>query len=120
MIAVIAVVVLVVAIIVFFASGFNPNAPRVNLIISNGNGYTHTMNATLTYHYECTILNSGTVTARNVRFEVKFYDINQTMIGKETASVGDIPAGTSKHVSIDVPFPTQQFNSIKIEPLYDI
>ncbi len=115
-----AIAVVVVVVIVFFGTGFdfNPNAPHVNLNITNGNGYSNTLNGSPNYHYECTITNSGTITARNVRFVVKFYGMNQ-MIGTETASVGDIPAGTSKQVSIDVPCPTQT-TSTGIETLYDI
>ena len=102
----------------FFGSGFNPNAPHVNLNITNGNGYSNTLNGSPNFHYECTITNSGTMTARNVRLVVRFF-MNQVGLGTETAIVGDIPAGTSKNVSIDVPCPAQT-TSTEVEPLYDI
>ena len=118
--------VIIVAVVAFavwwFASGpFDPNAPHVNLNITNGNGYSNTLNGSPNFHYECTITNSGTITARNVRFMVRFYGANHAMIGaRESTSVGDIPAGTIKNVSIDVPCPTQPIYSAEVQPLYDI
>jgi len=41
-------------------------------------------------------------------------------IGTETASVGDIPAGTTKNFSIDVPCPTQPIYSTDLQLLYDV
>ena len=115
------VVVAVVVVVIFFGTGFdfNPNAPHVNLNISNGNGYSNTLNSSPNFHYECTITNSGTITARNVRFVVRFFGVNHMGIGTETAIIGDIPAGTSKNVSIDVPCPTQTI-STEVEPFYDV
>jgi len=115
-----AVIVAAVAVAVWwFASGpFDPNAPHVNLNITNGNGYSNTLNGSPNFHYECTITNSGTITARNVRLVVRFYGMNHMAIGTETSSIGDIPAGTTKNVSIDVPCPTQT-TSTEVEPMYD-
>ena len=113
------IIVAAVIAIVFFGSGFDPNAPHVNLNIANGNGYSNTLNGTPNYHYECTVTNSGTITARNVRFIVRFFGMNNVGIGTETASVGDILAGTTKNVSIDVPCPTQPIYSTDITPEWD-
>ena len=64
-------IIIIVAVAAFaiwmFGSGFDPNAPHVNLNITNGNGYSNTLNGSPNYHFECTITNSGTITARNVR-----------------------------------------------------
>jgi uncharacterized membrane protein len=113
-----------VAIVAFavwwFASGpFDPNAPHVNLNMTNGNGYSSALNGSPNYHYECTLTNSGTITARNVRLIVHFFGTNHMAIGTETSTVGDIPAGTSKNVSIDVPCPTQT-TSTEVTLQYDI
>ena len=117
--------VVIVAVVAFavwwFASGpFDPNAPHVNLNIANGNGYSNTLNGSPNYHYECTVTNTGTLTARNVRFRVTFHGANNAIIGvQESASVGDIPAGATQNVSIDVPYPTQPIYSTDVTPLYD-
>jgi hypothetical protein len=119
-IAVIIVAVAAFIIWLFSGSGFNPNAPHVNLNITNGNGYNNTLNNEPNYHYECTITNTGTLTARNVRLLVTFYDANHAIISaRESTNIGDIPAGTSKEVSIDVPCPTQPIASTNITPLFD-
>ena len=118
-------IVIVVAVAAFFAwfffgGGFVPNGPHVNLNITNGNGYSNTLNGSPNYHYQCTITNSGTITARNVRLVVHFFGMNHMGVGTETASIGDIPAGTTKNISIDVPCPTQPIYSTDITPLYDV
>lgn len=107
-----------VAVVAFFLSGLDPNAPHVNLNITNRTGYSNTLNGQPNYHYECTITNSGTITARNVRLVVRFYSMNMG-IGTETTSIGDIPAGTSKNVSIDVPCPAQTTRT-EVTPVYDV
>ncbi len=112
--------VVVVGLVIFFGTGsFDPNASYVNLNITNGNGYSNTLNGSLNYHYDCTITNSGTMTARNVRLVVRFFGMNNMGIGTETASVGDIPAGATRNVSIDVPCPTLPIYSTEIMPQWD-
>jgi hypothetical protein len=104
-IIIIAVVIVAVAVFViwlFSGGGFNPNAPHVNLNLTS-NGYSNTLNDTPNYHFDITVTNSGTLTARNVRFMVTFYGANHAIIGsRESASVGDIPAGATMSFSIDV------------------
>ena len=120
---VIAIVIVAVAAFIiwlFSGGGFDPNAPHVTLNITNGNGYSNTLNDAPNYHYECTITNTGTITARNVRFLITFYGANHSIIAaQESTSVGDIAAGTTKNISIDVPCPTQPIYSTNITPLYD-
>lgn len=105
----------------WFASGpFDPNAPHVNLNLSS-NGYSNTLNGSPNYHFEITVTNSGTLTARNVRFMVTFYGATHSIIRtRESASVGDIPAGATMNFSIDVPCPTQPISSTSLSPLYDL
>lgn len=109
----------VVALAVWFFSGLDRNAPHVNLNMTNGTGYGNTLNGSPNYHYECTLTNSGTITARNVRLVIHFYGMNHMGMGTETATIGDIPAGTSKNVSVDVPCPAQT-TSTEVIPLYDL
>lgn len=121
MLAIFIVAIAIVLVWIFFGGGFDPNAPHVNLNITNGNGYSNTLNGSPNFHYEGTVTNSGTLTARNVRFTVRFYGTNHSIIGaEESASVGDIPAGTTKNFSIDVPCPTQPIYSTEVDPLYDV
>jgi len=118
--AVFVVVIAAVLIWIFFGGRFDPNAPHVNLNIANGNGYSNTLNGSPNYHYECVITNTGTLAALNVRLEVRFYGMSNVVIGTETASIGDIPAGATKNVSIDVPCPTQPIYRTDVIPWYDV
>jgi len=119
-IAVIIVAVAAFVIWLFSGGGFNPNAPHVNLNLTS-NGYSNTLNDTPNYHFDITVTNSGTLTARNVRFMITFYGANHAIIGsRESASVGDIPAGATMNFSIDVPPPIQAVYSTGITPLYDV
>lgn len=122
-VVIIAVIIVAVAAFVvwlFSGGGFDPNAPHVNLNLTS-NGYSNTLNDAPNYHFDITVTNSGTLTARNVRFMVTFYGANHSIAGvRESDSVGDIPAGGTMNFGIDVQPPTEPVYSTSITPIYDV
>jgi len=55
-------------------------------------------------HVEGTVFNSGSSGARNVQLITRIYDSQENLLKTEITDLGDIPAGASKKVSIDVQY----------------
>jgi len=55
-------------------------------------------------HVEGTVLNTGSSGAREVQLVTGIYDSGGSLLRTEITDVGDIPAGASKKVSIDVQY----------------